>query len=109
MEVLQNRKKEIASMSRAEEYASFLQEEINEWLQSKYKGLPAQDSMLLILKLKEINELLTKQRQYARHGNSISTANLKQIRMLCSELIDMTYEIQEIILTHDNSLTGCRY
>jgi hypothetical protein len=95
-------------MSRAEEYVS-LQEELDQWLHTKYKGMTPQSSMLPILRLKEVHELITKQKHYAHHGKHVSTANLKQIRELCTNLIDLSYEIQEIVLTHEPSLTDCKY
>jgi len=68
-----------------------------------------ESSMLPVLRLKEVHELMTRQRQLAQTGISVSTANMRQIRDISMDLINMSYEIHEIVLTHDPSLTECKY
>ncbi len=58
-----------------------------------------ESSMLPVLRLKEVHELMTRQRQLARTGNSVSTANMRQIRDISMDLINMSYEIYEIVLS----------
>ena len=58
-----------------------------------------ESSMLPVLRLKEVHELMTRQRQLARTGNSVSTANMRQIRDISMDLINMSYEIYEIVMS----------
>ena len=60
-----------------------------------------ESSMLPVLRLKEVHELMTRQRQLARSGISVSTANMRQIRDVSMDLITMSYEIHEIVMSHE--------
>ena len=60
-----------------------------------------ESSMLPVLRLKEVHELMTRQRQLARTGISVSTSNMRQIRDISMDLINMSYEIHEIVMSHE--------
>jgi len=61
----------------------------------------SESSMLSVLRLKEVHELLTRQRQLARQGISVSTANMREIRGIALDLIDISFEIHEIVMSHE--------
>ena len=47
------------------------------------------------MKLKTVHSLLTEQRQLAYIGEHINTDNLREIRNICLDIVDMTFEISE--------------
>ena len=48
-----------------------------------------------LMKLKTVHSLLTEQRQLAYIGEHINTDNLREIRNICLDIVDMTFEISE--------------
>ena len=60
-----------------------------------------ESSMLPVLRLKEVHELMTRQRQLARTGISVSTSNMRQIRDISMDLINTSYEIHEIVMSQE--------
>tara|TARA_R100001377_G_scaffold11307_1_gene5650 strand:- start:1795 stop:2004 length:210 start_codon:yes stop_codon:yes gene_type:complete len=57
-----------------------------------------------LLKLKTVHSLLTEQRQFARMGQHINTDNLREIRNICLDTVDMTFEISEIQNKHGEKI-----
>ena len=51
--------------------------------------------MIPLMKLKTVHSLLTEQRQLAYIGEHINTDNLREIRNICLDIVDMTFEISE--------------
>jgi len=47
------------------------------------------------MKLKTVHSLLTEQRQLAYIGEHINTDNLRAIRNIALDVVDITYEISE--------------
>ena len=56
------------------------------------------------MKLKTVHSLLTEQRQFARMGQHINTDNLREIRNICLDTVDMTFEISEIQNKHGEKI-----
>ena len=51
--------------------------------------------MIPLMKLKTVHSLLTEQRQLAYIGEHINNDNLREIRNICLDIVDMTFEISE--------------
>jgi len=51
--------------------------------------------MIPLMKLKTVHSLLTEQRQLAYIGEHINTDNLRAIRNIALDVVDITYEISE--------------
>jgi hypothetical protein len=65
----------------------------NFWEKQKMTHAPS--IMIPLMKLKTVHSLLTEQRQLAYIGEHINTDNLRAIRNIALDVVDITYEISE--------------